>query len=171
LFDRALFKSLGSADAATEMLALPSTEELRSSEPADPQGIYGSLISPSESSLDKAAHEYVCAECGHGFRRMYELKRHIDSVHLRIRNYPCEICGKRFSQAGHVRVHIQTVHEKAAFNLCEICGRGFGTKPKLVRHRKSVHEKSRHHQCRVCHSKYFQSSDLKRHLRLKHKIH
>uniref|UniRef100_A0A7S0G370 C2H2-type domain-containing protein n=1 Tax=Rhodosorus marinus TaxID=101924 RepID=A0A7S0G370_9RHOD len=171
LFDRALFKSLESADAATELLALPSTEELKSREPADPQAIYGSLSSPSESSLDEVGRENVCAECGHGFRRMYELKRHIDGFHLRIRNYPCEFCGKRFSQAGHVRVHIQTVHEKAASNLCEICGRGFGTKLKLVRHRKSVHEKSRQHQCPVCHSKYFQSSDLKRHLKLRHEIH
>ncbi|KAJ8905604.1 hypothetical protein NDN08_002110 [Rhodosorus marinus] len=171
LFDRALFKSLGSAVAAKEMLALPSTEELTSSESADPPGIDDSFASPPRSSADEAGSENVCTECGHEFKRVYELKRHIDSVHLRVRNYPCEICGKRFSQSGHVRVHIQTVHEKAAFNFCDICGRGFGTKPKLVRHRRSVHEKSRHHQCRVCNSKYFQSSDLKRHLRLKHKIH
>eukprot|EP00189_Rhodosorus_marinus_P002195 CAMPEP_0113964610 /NCGR_PEP_ID=MMETSP0011_2-20120614/7250_1 /TAXON_ID=101924 /ORGANISM="Rhodosorus marinus" /LENGTH=424 /DNA_ID=CAMNT_0000976961 /DNA_START=92 /DNA_END=1366 /DNA_ORIENTATION=- /assembly_acc=CAM_ASM_000156 len=171
LFDRALFGSLSSPDTSPEVLALPSTEELTSSESADPLGIDDSLTCPAESGLDDAGNENVCPECGHVFKRVYELRRHIDSVHLRIRNYPCEICGKRFSQSGHVRVHIQTVHEKAALHFCEICGRGFGTKPKLVRHRRSVHEKSRHYECRICNSKYFQSSDLKRHVRTKHKIY
>lgn len=32
--------------------------------------------------------------CGKGFTTKYNLKRHINSVHLKIKDYLCELCGK-----------------------------------------------------------------------------
>jgi len=167
LFERALRPTVTPADEAlvfamhAEALALEYGSSVESSSGLD-------SVQKLPAPRSKQVGPHTCHLCNYSFRRIYELRRHMDNVHNGVRKFSCKICGKSFTQSAHARVHMETVHQKILSWGCDLCGRGFGTKHKLVRHQKSVHERERSHACSLCDARYFQSSDLKRHMKQKH---
>ena len=59
--------------------------------------------------------QHACPECGRGFPRAYELKRHIATVHLKFRPYRCGICDARFTHYSSLGYHIAGKHEGMDF--------------------------------------------------------
>ena len=57
--------------------------------------------------------------------------------------YHCHICGQKFSLPENMKRHVQTVHMKTKIS-CPDCGKEFTCKDHLRRHCKSVHEGKRH---------------------------
>ena len=57
--------------------------------------------------------------------------------------YHCHICGQKFSLPENMKRHVQTVHMKTKIS-CQDCGKEFTCKDHLRRHCKSVHEGKRH---------------------------
>jgi len=64
------------------------------------------------SAKDK---HFDCKICGRGYSRQDALRRHIQDVHLKIRNHACPICSKKFQRSETLRVHIDMVHYKREF--------------------------------------------------------
>eukprot|EP00190_Bangiopsis_sp_CCMP1999_P005650 CAMPEP_0198725416 /NCGR_PEP_ID=MMETSP1475-20131203/2735_1 /TAXON_ID= ORGANISM="Unidentified sp., Strain CCMP1999" /NCGR_SAMPLE_ID=MMETSP1475 /ASSEMBLY_ACC=CAM_ASM_001111 /LENGTH=117 /DNA_ID=CAMNT_0044487193 /DNA_START=89 /DNA_END=443 /DNA_ORIENTATION=+ len=53
-----------------------------------------------------------CQFCGAWFKRKYEARRHVESVHYRIKPFKCDQCMRQFSRKSQMRDHILATHEK-----------------------------------------------------------
>ena len=51
----------------------------------------------------------VCVYCQRLFSETSSLKRHLNSVHFKMR-YSCDVCGKTYSQVAHVTRHKKMAH-------------------------------------------------------------
>ena len=54
--------------------------------------------------------EFACDECGNTFGDQGNFKRHIKTVHEKIKEFACDECGKTFGRQGELKLHIKTVH-------------------------------------------------------------
>ena len=52
---------------------------------------------------------YSCCICGELFSAAYSVKRHIQSIHQKLR-FNCGICGKSFCQKAHLTHHLRKDH-------------------------------------------------------------
>eukprot|EP00188_Purpureofilum_apyrenoidigerum_P003361 Plantae.Rhodophyta-Purpureofilum_apyrenoidigerum.ctg349.p1 GENE.Plantae.Rhodophyta-Purpureofilum_apyrenoidigerum.ctg349~~Plantae.Rhodophyta-Purpureofilum_apyrenoidigerum.ctg349.p1 ORF type:complete len:428 (-),score=59.34 Plantae.Rhodophyta-Purpureofilum_apyrenoidigerum.ctg349:567-1850(-) len=118
----------------------------------------------------RATSPVVCSTCGSTFKRVYELKRHIASVHIGVKQHKCPHCGKEFFQISHLKIHVRSVHEKIRDAVCSHCLRSFVSEDKVQRHIRSVHLEERNHACTVCNKRFFRNCALKAHLRVQHNI-
>uniref|UniRef100_A0A7S0BI02 C2H2-type domain-containing protein n=1 Tax=Rhodosorus marinus TaxID=101924 RepID=A0A7S0BI02_9RHOD len=114
------------------------------------------------------ALQLVCASCGATFKRGYDLRRHIDTVHRQSRNFPCNQCPRTFKQKGHLNEHMRAYHSEDGGHSCSLCGKRFGIKSKLDRHISGVHLSLRLFECMSCGNKYKEKHFLTRHMRKKH---
>uniref|UniRef100_A0A336M1T2 CSON007895 protein n=1 Tax=Culicoides sonorensis TaxID=179676 RepID=A0A336M1T2_CULSO len=116
--------------------------------------------------------KYTCDVCGTKFHNLNTIKRHLTSIHLRIKE-SCEICGKLF-HPEHLKNHINRIHLNIKPYSCEICKRKFSIKSEIVKHMNNIHlsESFRNRpdsiRCRYC-TKYFMIEKLEDHIERKHK--
>jgi hypothetical protein len=68
-----------------------------------------------------------------------DLRRHVDEVHLKVRNYTCHLCPKSFSKSCNLNTHIETVHQKLQKFVCDVCDERFFAKRYLQKHVQKVH--------------------------------
>lgn len=84
---------------------------------------------------------FECPECGKVFGRSYDLTRHKESVHLKIKNFVCPICNKGFTDKRDLNRHAQAIHlgvKRGQKNFsCCVCGFTFRRKKDLDSHRMS----------------------------------
>ena len=50
--------------------------------------------------------------CDKRFTEKGNLKKHVDTVHLKIKEYICVKCDKWFTQKGSLKTHMKAVHFK-----------------------------------------------------------
>lgn len=89
----------------------------------------------------KRIKPYKCAYegCSKCFVDSYVLRRHVEAVHLNIRNYLCEFCVARFKTLSSLKVHILCYHvkkEDVKEFKCKLCGKSFQRKINLNKHEK-----------------------------------
>jgi uncharacterized Zn-finger protein len=89
---------------------------------------------------------YMCAYCGHSFRYMSSLTRHL-VVHSGEKRYVCHICNKAFTQEAHLKTH-SILHTGEKPFLCNICLMAFSRKGNLKRHLQ-VHKGNKASACYV----------------------
>ena len=73
---------------------------------------------PKESSMDTNEQKIPntqrkntkCTLCSKNFRSNSHLKRHVDSVHEKLKKHECDICEKKYYQKSHLKEHVQTAH-------------------------------------------------------------
>mmetsp|Transcript_16746 Transcript_16746/g.24115 ORF Transcript_16746/g.24115 Transcript_16746/m.24115 type:complete len:222 (-) Transcript_16746:195-860(-) len=121
--------------------------------------------------IQPATNPNHCPYCGVTFKRKYEARRHVASVHLRIKPYECKVCKRQFSRKSQIRDHILAMHEKPRQFSCNLCSAVFQSKYSTERHIKGVHLKIKRFTCEVCGSMHFQKSDLSKHMQTMHKGH
>lgn len=146
----------------------------------------------SSAHTDKPSTNTVCNICGAKFTRVANLKRHYNTIHLKVRqkrysctkcdraffnavelkrhaakhNKPrpeCPHCGLRFRLTSALELHVSVVHAHERPFKCE-CGIAFARKSALSRHIRSVHQRQRY-ECAECNASYSQPFDLKMHQR------
>lgn len=135
---------------------------------------HGCPIGASEVS----SAEHICDECGKGFQRATNLKRHIDSQICQKKNKPikekqrfgCEKCGRSFDRKGCLTRHL-TQRKSACVIKCTYCELDFISHATLQRHlnrrRNFDHNvpcPAEEHVCPVCRIVYGYRESLHMHL-------
>ena len=63
-------------------------------------------------------------ECGTGFNCKFNLRRHIETTHLKLKRYQCTLCGKGFASKQNLTEHTLTHTGEKPFE-CPVCRRSF----------------------------------------------
>lgn len=81
---------------------------------------------------------YCCmhAVCGKCYSTKFNLKRHIETIHLRIKKYQCKDCKKLFSSKQNLTEHMYT-HSGARPFSCKICKKIFRQASQLSLHKRA----------------------------------
>lgn len=175
------------APVPEQLLAVPRPPPPPATTTRRPRAPSNGIDKHSSSSSSSAT---TCDICGANFTRPSNLRRHVQSLHMRVKRRhacarcdrsffsalelkrhsathdaprpQCPECGMRFRLPSALDLHIAVSHANARPFVCEMCDASFARKSACDRHRKSVHEKRRH-QCLDCGASYSQPFDLKRH--------
>lgn len=109
---------------------------------------------------------FTCAQCADRFETVEERQLHIKNVHTK--KFGCSICLSRFARKYDLKKHTQIVHAKVRPFTCEICEHSFGQKHHLVRHKRALHMKERLFACSMCSSRFSREEHLQNHSRSVH---
>ncbi len=117
----------------------------------------------SSGSASSTIDRSQCPICGHRFTQVGDMRKHMRTVHERLRPYKCEICGRSFGENGNLQKHRRSVHLKERPFSCPRCAASFAFKDGLTRHIKLVHENQHPFHCTLCGARYKQKSQLRKH--------
>lgn len=94
--------------------------------------------SPAPKNMDG---RYPCTvkDCDQSFVRRHVMKRHVKTVHLKIREFACESCGRFFADSSTREVHRSAVHEKKRPWSCDLCPSSFTQSSSLGKHKRRFH--------------------------------
>ena len=115
-------------------------------------------------------HE-TCPTCGRDFRDAGDLKKHINAVHLKIKNFKCDICGHAFANQSNLSKHAETHIDKSMDDRkykCEECDWRAGTSTALKVHMKT-HIKTLDYKCPHCEKEFKCEDYMEKHIRHLHK--
>ncbi|XP_063684442.1 PR domain zinc finger protein 5-like [Bolinopsis microptera] len=132
-------------------------------------------------------------ECPYCKRYFKQVKIHVETVHLKLKQYRCQFCDKRFGRSGDRLVHMRNVHtevydKKSAeqffkrermererwarkrkphnrIGLCPHCNVHFA---RLDIHIPTVHLKLKQYRCQFCDKRFGRSGDRLVHMRNVH---
>ncbi|ELU18508.1 hypothetical protein CAPTEDRAFT_149694 [Capitella teleta] len=112
------------------------------------------------------APKLKCEYCGKMFAVSYDLKDHINHMHLKLKRVVCDICGLEVHRKN-LKAHVQRVHEKLRPYRCDICNRSFGDRRFLLRHKTHHLPKEKRATtvfCKVCNKVYVSQKSLDDHM-------
>lgn len=93
----------------------------------------------TERKLTKSLHE--CTFCDFNTKEKASLRKHINGVHLNLRNHKCHLCEYTSNQSGTLKNHINAVHFNLRKYKCNFCPYGSNHKNVLVGHLEREHTK------------------------------
>ena len=64
----------------------------------------------------------TCPHCNQTFRRMYNMKTHVDRVHNKVKPFKCDSCDKSFATNSDLKQHLAT-HGQGKKFACDMCDR------------------------------------------------
>lgn len=81
---------------------------------------------------------YPCpyTSCGRIYSSPINLKRHVDCIHLRLKDFTCQICSRRLSSKQNYREHL-SIHTGERPFACLRCGLNFRQGSQLSQHKKT----------------------------------
>jgi len=90
--------------------------------------------------MDQEIYRCYYDRCTRTYSSKYNLRRHVNCTHLRIRSFACEKCGKKFTSKQSLKEHFY-IHtgEKPFTCVEEGCNKSFRQASQLNVHRKKVH--------------------------------
>ena len=81
--------------------------------------------SPVSGSNNTTKFDHKCLVCGKIFYNQNILEKHINKIHVGLKQYKCKYCGKSFSCAHSLKKHINRIHMIHKDFKCESCGNAF----------------------------------------------
>ena len=87
---------------------------------------------------EDAIRNEICEECGCQFFAKEDLKRHIERVHMKVRNHKCDFCQKSFFSI-YTRDYHMKIHTGQKDYKCRYCNKQF-----IQKVNRKTHEKKRH---------------------------
>ena len=90
----------------------------------------------------RPTNPFLCPyeDCDRTFSTKYNMKRHLDSFHLKIKRFQCMTCLKLFVSKQVLNDHLNSHSGERQF-ACEVCGIAFKFSSKLSFHRRK-HKKN-----------------------------
>ena len=76
-----------------------------------------SVNTPQNCELSEKKLVYKCERCEQIFSKETNLKKHINTVHKKIKAFSCQICQKSFTAKHNLEQHISTIHEKKILSM------------------------------------------------------
>ena len=95
------------------------------------------------------------------------LKRHILSVHEKVKAYKCDLCDATFTPKARLKTHHSSVHEEKKPYECPICQARYAHRTAMVNHISSVHEQITHN-CKICNVSFKVKQSLNEHIKKNH---
>lgn len=94
-------------------------------------------IGQSQDSSDLTITMYCCmySACGKGYSTKFNLKRHIETSHLKIKKYRCQECDKLFASKQNLNEHLH-IHSGAKPFFCKVCSKTFRQASQLSLHKR-----------------------------------
>ncbi|XP_065095693.1 zinc finger protein 345-like [Ochlerotatus camptorhynchus] len=123
-----------------------------------------------------ASNKPTCKICGNTFTTQATLFRHM-LVHTNEKPYVCSNCGAPFRRLFDLKNHVQKVHEGKNPHICVECNQEFNSYETLYYHKRYVHlkkarpkTKSQQVQlkCKLCDEINWNTSDLQQHISISH---
>lgn len=105
-----------------------------------------------------------CETCGKHFADASCMKKHVRTVHLKIKRFHCKMCEKMFAEKSNLSKHYIAKHRNERRHECLDCGKAFNFTDGLKRHRENVHLGLRPFGCEICGKGYKQKEHLKKHM-------
>ena len=92
----------------------------------------------SKDNSSLAITMYCCmySACGKGYSTKFNLKRHVETSHLKIKKYRCHDCDKQFASKQNLSEHMH-IHSGAKPFFCKICGKTFRQASQLSLHKRT----------------------------------
>ena len=81
-----------------------------------------------------------CKHCGKSFGFYTSWKRHVETVHKRIKKFRCEECNAAYADVRLLKQHKVKAHESQANIVCKKCNIYFSSQIGLKSHLKKVHK-------------------------------
>ncbi|XP_041377362.1 uncharacterized protein LOC121389780 [Gigantopelta aegis] len=118
--------------------------------------------------VEESLKKYVCDQCGNEYILKQSFRKH--QLTHRGKIIPCSVCDKLFATHDHLRRHYNTVHLKLKKHFCphEGCDMKFAFRRSLTSHVNMVHLKLRLFPCTWpnCDRKFYAKKHLTVHLRI-----
>jgi hypothetical protein len=111
---------------------------------------------------------FQCPNCDYKSSKKDHLQKHINAVHLKIKEFACIQCDYKCSENVHLQKHINSVHLKLKIFQCPTCDYKCVDNSHLQKHINSVHLKEKNFQCPTCESKFSQNVHLQKHIEIVH---
>jgi hypothetical protein len=94
---------------------------------------------PGISCIEGRPRTYVCNHCSYTSNHSGHVKRHVMSVHDKVR-FPCPSCEHQSTTIYHLKRHIAARHESTVPRLsCELCAYNCVKRDNLKKHIEKVH--------------------------------
>ena len=118
----------------------------------------------------KEKSKLVCTKCGKMYSSTTDMKRHMNSFHLKLKEFKCTKCPAAFTRPGSLQYHIKTLHENNyEEHPCSQCDKVFKFNDSLKHHILSVHEKQFDFKCEFCGKDWTTQERLSIHISRIHK--
>ena len=87
--------------------------------------------------MSDANAEFACAypNCDKSYTTRFNLNRHIECYHLRIKRFSCHLCAKSFVAKANLRDHIY-IHANYKPFECPVCEKKFRQSSQLLLHKR-----------------------------------
>lgn len=92
--------------------------------------------SQDNSNLTLTMYCCMYSACGKGYSTKFNLKRHIETSHLKIKKYRCHECDKQFASKQNLNEHMH-IHSGAKPFWCKICSKTFRQASQLSLHKRT----------------------------------
>jgi hypothetical protein len=122
---------------------------------------------------DKLNNRYRCLLCHRSISQLFNMRGHVNRVHLKIKPQICDQCGYATTSKSALMKHIRNVHDQIKDKKCNKCDYATGYSWCLKAHIINVHNKNKNikdKKCKVCHYTTHLISYLRKHERRVHNI-
>lgn len=114
--------------------------------------------------LRHGGSETKCNHCEKSFKSEPHMRRHMQTVHLKIKKNKCNFCDERFNEFNQKLMHIKNVHSLNMNLKCSSCDKSFPTTRSRSDHIRNFHLLERNHKCKICNTGFYTSISLKSHM-------
>ena len=106
--------------------------------------------------------EVPCTLCDKMFIDEAASRKHLKTVHFKVKNFHCPHCDKSFSQRNKLTYHVRTHSGEKPFS-CPECGRAFSLLWNLKTHLRT-HTGEKPYSCEICGRKFTQKQNMTSHM-------
>ena len=112
--------------------------------------------------------EFSCEQCDYRAARRYNLKKHVDVVHEKVKLFTCKKCYFKTGAESTLKSHVEVTHDRIKRFECQQCNYRAGSKYNLKQHIKEVHEGIKDFKCDQCAYKAARRNHLGKHMQAVH---